>query len=166
MEKIFHEIDQTLSSLEDLFAKIDTVDVNKVPFEGSWTAGQLVQHLILANGGFAEVINGSVIETNRPADLKVAQIKEIFLNFDTKFDSPEFIYPQEKDYDKIQQLDELRRIQTDLGKAINTLDLTKTCNSFELPGMGYLTRLEGLYFVTYHTQRHTKQLAHIYSKLV
>ena len=165
MEKIFHEVSQTLSALENSFSRIDLLGINKIPFEGSWTAGQLIQHMILANGGMIDVINGPVTETNRPADLKVGQIKEIFLNFEVKFSSPEFIDPPEKEYDKMQQLDELKRIKAGLCKSIETLDLTRTCSSFELPGMGSLTRLEALYFVTYHSQRHTKQLDNIYDKL-
>jgi len=157
---------QSLLALENLLSKIDPTDINKIPFEGSWTAGELVQHLILSNGGFVEVVNGSATETSRPADMKISQIRNIFLNFDVKFNSPEFICPEKKNYDKTQQIDALRRIQAELGKAIETLDLTKTCNSFELPGMGYLTRLEAMYFVLYHTQRHTNQLNNIYSSLV
>ncbi|QPH39531.1 DinB family protein [Pedobacter endophyticus] len=166
MEKINREMGQSLLALENLLTKVDPTDINKIPFEGSWTAGELVQHLILSNGGFVEVVNGSATETSRPADMKISEIRDIFLNFGVKFDSPEFICPEKKDYDKLLQLNELRRIRAELGKAIQTLDLTKTCNSFELPGMGYLTRMEAMYFVLYHTQRHTRQLENIYSNLV
>ncbi|MNK54969.1 DinB superfamily protein [compost metagenome] len=165
MEKVIKEADGTLSALENLFSNFNAQQVNEVPFPGSWTAGQLAQHLIMANGGFVEVINGPTTETNKPADIMVERIKADFLNFNTKFDSPEFIYPKNKDYDRTELLVKLKQIRNNVADVITTLDLTKTCTTFELPVYGFLTRLEAVYFIIYHTQRHTQQLKNIYSKL-
>ncbi|TCD12053.1 DinB family protein [Pedobacter frigidisoli] len=165
MEKIINEAKDALGGLKNLLSKIEESDINKIPFEGSWTAGQLAEHMALSNAGFVEMINGPVKETNKPADLMVVKLKEIFLNFNTKMDSPAFIFPADKVYDKNELLDRFESIQKDLVKSVNELDLTKTCTSFELPNMGFLTRLEAVYFVIYHTQRHTHQLKNIYLNL-
>ncbi len=49
--------------------------------------------------------------------------------------------------------------------AMETMDLSKTCLAFELPVLGFLTRLEAIYFILFHTQRHIQQLKNIYQKL-
>ncbi|ARS39012.1 hypothetical protein CA265_04700 [Sphingobacteriaceae bacterium GW460-11-11-14-LB5] len=165
MEKIIKEANETLSALENTLSKFDTAQINVVPFEGSWTAGQLAEHMILSNSGFLEVINGPVTETDKPADLMVAQIRNDFLNFNVKFNSPEEIYPEDKTYHQYALLESLKQIRDGISTAIAGLDLTKTCSAFELPGYGFLTRLEAVYFVIYHTQRHVHQLKNIYNEL-
>lgn len=165
MEKVINEADGTLSALENLFSNFNAKQVNEVPFADSWTAGQLANHLIMANGGFVEVINGPTTETSKPADIMVERIKGDFLNFNIKFDSPEFIYPENKDYDRAELLAKLKQIRSNVSDVLTKLDLTKTCTAFELPVYGFLTRLEAIYFIIYHTQRHTQQLKNIYSKL-
>lgn len=165
MEKVIKEADETLSALENVLAQFEAPQVNEVPFEGSWTAGQLAEHMILSNSGFLQVINGPVTETDKPADLMVGEIKKDFLNFNVKYDSPKVIYPEDKAYNQSALLKNLKEIRAGISTSISNLDLTKTCSSYELPGYGYLTRLEAIYFVIYHTQRHVHQLKNIYNKL-
>jgi len=165
MEKLIKEADETLLALENAFSKFDTPLVNKVPFEGSWTAGQLAEHLVLSNSGFLQVINGPVTETDKPADLMVETIKKDFLNFDVKYDSPKEIYPEDRAYSQSELLGNLKQIRVGISEAAGNLDLTKTCSAYELPGYGFLTRLEAVYFVIYHTQRHIHQLKNIYRGL-
>lgn len=69
-------------------------------------------------------------------------------------------------YEKAYLLGALQDIKAGLDHAVTTLDLTKTCLAFELPVFGYLTRLEAIYFVIYHTQRHLHQLKNIYQQVV
>jgi len=161
MESVIKEADQTLTNLHNVFSAFKENQINKVPFKGSWSAGQLAMHMILSNGGFAEIINGSIDETSRPADKMVERIKQDFLNFDVKMDAPEDICPALKDYDQTRLLSKLEVIKKNITDAADQLDLTKTCKAFELPGYGYLTRLEAIYFIIYHTKRHTHQLKNI-----
>jgi DinB superfamily len=165
MEKVMKEAAETLLALENALSKFDATGINTVPFIGSWTAGQLAEHLILANSGFLQVINGPVTETDKPADMRVAQMKNDLLNFNVKFNSPDEIYPEVKAYSQYALLERLKEIRNGISIAATNLDLTKTCSSFKLPGYGFLTRLEAIYFVIYHTQRHVHQLENIYITL-
>ncbi|MBO9675328.1 MAG: DinB family protein [Sphingobacteriaceae bacterium] len=165
MEKIVNETNEVLSTLENTLSKFDTAQINTVPFKGSWTAGQLAEHLILANSGFLQVINGSVGETDRPADLMLGQIKKDLLDADAKYNSPKEIYPENKTYNQVKLLQNLKQIREGISNAVTSLDLTRTCVSYELPVYGFLTRLEAIYFVIYHTQRHVHQLKNIYNNL-
>ncbi len=46
--KIHKEIDETFAELQRLISSFDQEQINIVPFEGSWTAGQLAQHVIIS----------------------------------------------------------------------------------------------------------------------
>jgi len=120
----------------------------------------------MSNSGFADLLNGPVKDTERAPDAAVDEIKSIFLNFGIKLTSPDFILPEKKNYDKDGLLAALSGIKADIITSAATLDLSKTCLSFELPVLGYVTRLEAVSFVIYHTRRHIHQLKNIYSELI
>lgn len=155
------ELHKTLTELIDEVSPIPENKINTVPFEGSWTAGQLVMHLIKSYG-VAQTIHGHVTPTKREPDLNFGQIAGIFLDFSTKFQSPDFIVPEDKTYDKAALLKSLQQTKHDIENALATLDLTMTCEDFELPGAHTkFTRLEWLYLMLCHTQRHIRQLKKI-----
>ncbi len=162
METILIDTDKTFTALHQLISSFDEEQLNDIPFEGSWTAGQVVQHLILANSGFLEVMQGPVKDTERIPDEQVEHIKRDFLNFSIKMESPDFILPLPLSYSKHRQLGTIEEIKSGILHVIETMDLSKICMTFELPGYGFLTRFEAVYFVNYHTQRHTHQLKNIY----
>ncbi|MDO3642974.1 DinB family protein [Mucilaginibacter sp. L3T2-6] len=164
-QELIKETNNTLDELIGLLDDIPAAQFNTVPFEGSWTAGQLAQHLTLANSGFPALATGPVAETDRAPDQMVAPIAESFLNFDTKFESPDFIRPEARDYDKDKMISGLKKIKADIAAEIGDLDLTKTCMAFAFPVLGNLTRYEAANFVIIHTTRHIHQLKNIYKVL-
>lgn len=165
-QELIQELKTTISRFQELISSFDEEQLNLVPFENSWTAGQVAQHIILANSGFADVLNGPVKNTDGAADQQLDQIRTIFLDFDTKLQSPDFVLPVLKDYHKDKQLAALEKIKLEVSKAVDELDLNQTCLAFELPVLGHLTRLEAVYFLIYHTQRHAYQLNNIREKIL
>lgn len=163
MEKkaMLKEMEETMTGWTEVLSSFNQEQLNRVPFEGSWTAGQIAKHLIMANFGFLEVLNGTEGETDRPADQKVARIKSDFLDFTTKMQSPDFILPKAIDYDKEILVSNIEELRGKLTEVILSSDLTKTCLAFEMPVYGYFTRWEAIYFVIYHSQRHLNQLKNI-----
>lgn len=155
------EMEETMTGWTEVLSSFNQEQLNRVPFEGSWTAGQIAKHLIMANFGFLEVLNGTEGETDRPADQKVARIKSDFLDFTTKMQSPDFILPKAIDYDKEILVNNIEELRGKLTEVILSSDLTKTCLAFEMPVYGYFTRWEAIYFVIYHSQRHLNQLKNI-----
>lgn len=151
--------------LLDLLSHLSQTDINTVPFEGSWTAGQLVKHVIKSNSGFLQMLKGPVRESKREPDELIERIKTDFLNFNVKVKSPEFVVPEKIDYNKEDLLSSLEALNSKLNESVQSLDLTKTCSAFELPVYGYLTRSEAVHFIIYHTQRHIHQLKNIIEKL-
>nr|WP_199157948.1 DinB family protein [Pedobacter sp. ASV2] len=166
MEKVSKEVNEALTALQTLFSNFNDHQFNVIPFDGSWTAGQIAKHMVLVNGGFMDMINGPVAETSRPADQIVPQIKADFENFNIRMEAPDIIVPPFKDYDKQRLMEKLDQIRQGIIQAVDKLDLTKTTTAWELPGYGYLTRLEAAYFVAYHAKRHNRQLTNIYNKLI
>ena len=164
-QHLIKEIDDSLNALVEVLSSIDQQKINAVPFEGSWTAGQLAQHMIMSNSGFDELINGPVKDTARKPEELIEGIRTSFLDFTHKMQSPDFVRPPKIDYNKHELIASLHEIRTRLRETLKGLDLTKTCTGFEISVLGYLTRLEAAHFVLYHTQRHTHQLKNIAEKL-
>lgn len=158
---IYRACNEVFIQQEQLVAAFDAVRINIIPFEGSWTAGQVVQHTIMSNSGFLEMLNGAVVDTGRPVDLIVPDIEIDFLNFATKMKSPESLIPENKLYEPVFLFRQVQQIYLNIRRVIDNLDLTKTCTAFEFPGYGYLTRMEAVYFVICHTKRHNHQLKNI-----
>lgn len=159
------DINKTFTELVKIISSFHEHQINATPFEDSWTAGQVAEHIIMSGSGFVEIIYGPVAETRRAPDELIERIKTSFLDFTIKMKSPDFIIPAEKNYEKKELLKTLEDIRQKINQAIENLDLLKTCLAFELPVLGFVTRLEAIYFILYHTQRHVHQLKNIYQKL-
>lgn len=138
--------------------------LNVSPFDEGWTAAQVADHLLKANGGVLNILYGKTERTIRPADEKVAEIKNLFLYFYLKFKSAPQIMPSNLPAEKEITMHALKANWAALYEAAGNVDLSEICADVEVPVFGMLTRLEWLYLVCYHTERHTHQLADIFKK--
>lgn len=157
------QIDSTKAELLELLSSFPQEQFNRVPFSGSWTAGQVAEHLRKACS--PEILFGKTTLTERDPAAMVEPLKKLFLDFTIKMKSPDFIYPEEKHYDKQELHQALETAWTDIRRAADTLDLSETCIEFELPGSGPMTRFELISFMVIHTQRHLHQLRNIREKM-
>src|SRR6478609_9479143 len=99
MEKeLLAQIDSTEAALLDAFGSLSQQELNTVPFEGSWTPGQLSEHLEKSYG--VDTLYAETADTTRDPASMIAPIKAIFLDFSTKMESPDFIYPRGDHYEK------------------------------------------------------------------
>jgi hypothetical protein len=160
-----NELLQQFETATDLYIQVLTSfseeEINRAPYEGSWTAAQVTDHLFKSDNGILKALYGPTQPTNRPVDENVANLKAIFLDFTTKLKSPDFIIPDNVAHDKVTLIGAFKSVRELIGKAIKTLDLSATCS---MAVLGELTRFELISFVIYHTQRHTNQILKI-SKL-
>lgn len=163
--EIQKDIVETFKNLNAILSSFSQEEFNIVPEKDSWTAGQTARHLILGCSGYPQLFLGKTEKTDRPYDEKVKDIEALFLNFDIKMDSPDFLKPDIIDYDKDVLTFSFLNTESDLLLAAETLDLTQTCLDFELPGFGKFTIFEWISFALTHTKRHTKQLNDIYKKV-
>lgn len=142
----------------NILASFTDEQFNVQPSFGGWTAGQVAEHLLLS-GGVAEAIAGNTMPTTeRHPDAHLPLIAGIFLDFNTKLQSPDFIIPSGGYHDKADHINKTKIVWDKIGEGVRRLDLSVTCTDFEFPTVGHLTRLEWLWFYVWHTQRHLNQL--------
>ncbi|GGF16514.1 DinB family protein [Flavobacterium limi] len=156
---------ETFKNLNEILYKFSETEFNTTPSQGGWTAGQTVQHIILACSGYPKLFKGRTEKTTRKPDKNINELESIFLDFNTKMDSPEFLKPEITNYSKNSLTLTLLNIESDLLLAAESHDVTLTCFDFELPGFEKFTILEWINFALIHTQRHTYQLKNIYTSL-
>ncbi|KRD09086.1 hypothetical protein ASE21_14650 [Flavobacterium sp. Root901] len=156
------DIVETFKKLNEVFSKFSENEINQIPFQRSWTSGQVVQHIILACSGFPQLFSGNTEKTTRKPDEKIKDIEGLFLNFSIKMDSPIFLIPAKKEYSKNELSLELLKIESELLDCAEKYDLTLTCLDFEVPGFEKFTMYEWIDFALVHTQRHTHQLNTIF----
>jgi hypothetical protein len=157
------QVPETGAAIVEQLELFNEQQLNTIPFEGSWTAGQVGEHL-LKSGGAVEVVFGRTVPTERAFDEKIPMLS-IFLDFSIKMQSPDFILPSDGFHPKKELIEGMHKTWEGIREAVDTLDLTKTCLDFEMPGIGLITRFEWISFYVFHTQRHLHQLKNIFSSL-
>jgi len=164
-EQLLNDLDQSEQEFYTTLAAFQPLQVNYIPFEGSWTAGQVAEHILLAESGIPETVLGTTEETDRPVAQYVPVIESIFLDFTAKYSAPEFIIPSAGPHDQQQLLDAFKAERAAIREIAANEDLTLTCTDFEFPQIANLTRWEWLQFVLCHSKRHTRQLRNIFDKV-
>ncbi len=154
-KELFESLDETWDELLNLISSTDASIINTVPFKDSWTTAQLATHVTKSNNAIAQGLDMEGKPAERNPEQGAPHLKALFLNFDTKFQSPEFIVPEKGNYDKEAVIAALKHSINKLKVARNKVDLIEIIN---LPVFGEVTKLELLHFVLYHTQRHIHQL--------
>ncbi|TDO99278.1 DinB family protein [Flavobacterium sp. 245] len=156
---------ETFKKLNEVFSSFSEEELNQIPYQGSWTAGQTAQHIILACSGFPQLFEGKTQKTIRKYDDNVLQLDALFLDFTTKMNAPDFLIPEKKQYSKNSLTLSLIKIEAELLESAENYDLTLTCLDFNVPGFENFTIFEWIHFALVHTQRHTYQLNSILKTL-
>jgi hypothetical protein len=164
-KNIANELNETAADLLKTISSFTQEQFNVVPFEGSWAAGQVSEHLFKANAGAVETLNGNTKPTERDPAENEKKLREIFLDFSTKMKSPEFILPSDKPQDKESIAKNFESVMNKHKAFAENEDLSLTCMDFEMPGIGFMTRYEWICFIICHSKRHTHQLKNIFDKL-
>jgi hypothetical protein len=90
---IANQLLQTKKDLLQVLNLFNCENINTVPFEGSRTGGQVAEHVLKSVSGVLETLKAKVKQTERDPEENVKQLSDIFLNFDIKMKSPDFILP-------------------------------------------------------------------------
>ncbi|MEO6315816.1 MAG: DinB family protein [Chitinophagaceae bacterium] len=158
VKQLFASADLTAASLMDLLSPLSEAQINVVPFKDSWTAAQLATHVTKSNNAIVQAMDLEGKMPDRKSTERVAELKKIFLDFKTKMNSPEFILPKTGFYEKQNLLAALQKSNDALKAKRTNVNIHEV---IEFAAFGQITRLELLYFVLYHTQRHIHQLIKI-----
>lgn len=154
--QLYEQIANTLNSLAAKLNTFDDEQINQIPGQGGWSAGQLAEHLLKSYpvDGLIEPVRSC----DRDPNEKVQMLQDTFLNFDIKMNSPEFILPGTGPYNRTDLLSSLEEAKTKILELIASHDLSKICTDFVVPELGEMSRSEWIHLLLFHTQRHLKQL--------
>ena len=156
--EVIAAIGSAVSELTALMSSVEDDKVNKIPYEGSWTAPQLLRHVTKSISGMAKAMPMDAKPANRNPGERIEELKTVFLNFSKKMHSPEFIVPEEKIYDKQTSIDDLNKSFNQFKENTNNANLNDVVEG--LP-FGPITKLELIHFTLFHTQRHLYQMKKI-----
>jgi hypothetical protein len=156
--KILSATSDAVSQLTDLMLAVDDDKVNTIPYEGSWTAPQLLRHVTKSINGMTKAMHMDAKPVERNPGERIEQLKKIFLDFSKKLTQPEFIVPEERIYEKQSSIEELNRSFTQFKESAKSTNLNDMIEGLPL---GPITKLEIIHFVLYHTQRHLNQMKNI-----
>lgn len=160
-QEVINELEKALGETISLLSSANEAQINAVPFERSWTAAQTGMHLLKSGTGMDKLFVDPAPVTERVPDENAEELKSIFLDFNKKFESPEFILPEDKHYNKEELLILLKELRPAITEALKKTNLKEVP---ELPDWNPFkghTKLELVYFMTYHTQRHNHQIKNI-----
>ncbi|HET9824965.1 MAG TPA: DinB family protein [Chitinophagaceae bacterium] len=162
IEKVFVSIDDTTSRFLELVSSFNSENINTIPFENCWTVAQVAEHITRSNNSIICSLqqNGKII--SRSVDQRVQGLKDVFLNFDSKLQSPRFILPTRDIYERAAAIRELKTSIEELKETARKIDYQEGINHAIF---GEITKLELLHFVIYHTQRHLRQLTNIHRQI-
>lgn len=160
--ELLEEFDTTIRELFETIDACSTADINKKPVEESWSAAQVIAHISRSNTGIASAMQLDGEKLSREADKRVDELKQTFLDFNVKYKSPEFILPGSGPFTKDELLKKLSNSIDQLKQAGRNTNLLL---AIKHPAFGEITKLELLYFVLFHIQRHTHQLKNIISTI-
>jgi dihydrofolate reductase len=158
IEAMNKSVDLTTSSFLELASSFSQEDINKIPFENSWTAAQVAEHVTRSNIGIIRSLRQPGKRVSRPVDDGVQRLRAVFLNFEKKLQSPVFILPTRNIYDREWVITHL---ETSILELRETAANVNYYEAIDHPIFGEITKYELLHFVIYHTQRHIHQLTNI-----
>ncbi len=160
------EINQQLieanQQFSQLFSSFDASQINKVPYKESWTLAQVAEHVSKSEKGMLQALHTPGKKADRDPFAKVEMLKNTFLDFSIKLHSPDFIIPEQKEYNKQALHQQLEDIASQLAETIQSTNKEELVRG--LP-FGDITKGEIIHFIVYHTQRHIHQLQHIFETL-
>lgn len=160
--EIATETRMAVSQIIDFMISLDESKINTIPYEGSWTAGQLLRHVTKSISGMAKALEKEGKPAGRDPGERIQELKKVFLDFSKKMQSPDFIVPEEGPYKKQTAIDELNR---SFDQFIKNAEKANVNDLVEGLPLGPITKLEIVHFVSYHTQRHLHQMKKICAAL-
>lgn len=134
-------------------------ELNKVPYTGSWTAAQVIQHIGKANhSGF---LSAPGQKANRDIGEFIPMLEREFMDFEIKMSSPDFLVPANREYSKQETLELIQTRFQSLADNLFQSDLTLILDS----PLGLVTKWELANFILFHSKRHLHQLEKVQKML-
>ena len=157
-QQISSQLNEAFTQSIALVESFTEKELNTVPFEGSWTPGQVADHILKSANGMDKLLLEPGKPAGRPADEKAEEFKNLFLDFSIKMKSPDFILPDERDFTVAELTERLKSTRQAIANAVPKADLEGVPSLGEQHPLDGSTKLELVHFLTYHTMRHNHQM--------
>jgi hypothetical protein len=164
-QTIINQLDAALGDTLQLLSSFSEKEINKVPFEGSWTAAQVCRHLYKSEDGMDNLFSASATVADRDPEQRAPEYKNILMNYEKKLQSPDFLIPEDKDFDKEKLAADLKKAKDKVLEAVSNTNLNEVPPLQQGHPLEGSTKLELIHFLAYHTIRHNHQLRKIKEKL-
>ena len=161
-DELVNAVSGVFAELLQLYDSVDHERINDIPYPGSWTPGQLLDHVAKSTNGIASALMEDGKSTDRNVTERVPELKKVFLDFSNKMKSPDGIVPGNGPFEKQDVIDKLKISFEDFAKSADNTNLDGLVEGLLL---GPITKLELLYFVLYHSTRHLEQMNRICNAL-
>ena len=76
--EIITAIGGAVLELTDLLSSVENDKINRVPYEGSWTAPQLLRHVTKSISGMAKAMQMDAKPTDRNSGERIEEFKTVF----------------------------------------------------------------------------------------
>lgn len=164
-KELLSSFDETISELLQALSSFNNEELNTIPFEGSWTAAQVTEHLLKSGIGITKILLGNTVVTERRVNENAESLEAIFIDPTEKAKSAESLWPSSENKEKGKLIDDFKAVMGGIRKVIASSDLSQTCLDFPFPTLGVLTRWEWGIFVICHTKKHIYQIKNIRESL-
>tara|TARA_R110002050_G_scaffold267147_3_gene408675 strand:+ start:724 stop:1245 length:522 start_codon:yes stop_codon:yes gene_type:complete len=164
-QDLIDKIETSYRNFKNALSQFSEKELNSIPFEGSWTAGQVTEHLSKSNAGILnQLLNGKAETTNRDADKQVELIQGIFRGSEKMKTAP-VLEPKNPPHSLQELLKILEEQKEQQLETVKNKDLKSLIPELEFPPSPEgLTRLEWMHLMIEHTNRHKKQIETIHQK--
>lgn len=160
-QDIIPQLQTALGQTIILLGSLDEKQLNTVPFAGCWTAAQVGRHIYKSLNGTDKMLQSPMPAPDRDPEQRAPEFKKIMLDFERKMDSPDFILPEDKQYDKGELIASLQEIKDDVLPSATTANLNEEAPLVDAHPLKGSTKLEIMHFFAYHTMRHNHQIEKI-----
>lgn len=164
-ETVLADLEESTKRLLQSFAHFSPENFNEKPSETAWSAAELAEHLLKVETTANKALRSQSEAPGRPFDEKVAFLK-MKMEDEAKRQAPEPVRPSAAAKDFAGTIAQLKEQREALKSAVETFDLTEACVGLPHPVAGVMTRIEWVYFVIHHTDRHLRQLKQIEEKVL
>ena len=164
-QSIINQLEAALGDTLQLLSSFSEQEINTVPFEGSWTAAQVCRHLFKSEDGMDQLFSAPATLANRDPEERAQEYKSILMDYEKKMQSPDFLIPEDKDFEKRRLENDLETTKEKVMEAVSGTNLNEVPPLQKGHPLEGSTKLELIHFLAYHTTRHNHQLKKIKEKL-
>lgn len=136
------------------------------PADGAWSVADVVEHLCISDKSAYIAMIKNPRDAERDPLEKLAMFEERRRAIGAKYQAPEPAIPKGIFTSKQQAIEAWTNTRNRISELIGTAELTMLGGGFEHPKLGWMTRLEWLAFLTWHTDHHRMQVNRIAAGII